>query len=544
MVINSGYNSTVGSPASRQVNNMKGISVALTAWRLLCGSFTPRGGLRKIGSSQYGFTIIELLISLVLTSVLFSSMLVVFQAQTRVNTVEMDVAESQQNARVAMSALSQDIRQAGYFVDRFYKQPVWLDAAPYQLTFNANISDQFVAMHRDSAVPLSDGTMYYPGDYTDPPHEENLPAFLDRYLNDSETFRLTLDRNYDGLITSADRMEGSVNPNIYALTKEINGNPPAILAYNVRGPGAYPDGTSPSPLFKYWGTFTREDSLSLWGDTDGSGHLSASEIAALTPVSRGSLPYIRHVDVEITVETSRPDSRFRGSGSTESTPYEYRQYSLLGRIRARNVGINPTGLLLCGELPERPLNPRGYDTPYDKGGSITVEWDSSVEEYSGENDVQYYAIQRRTATGDWQTVGQIQAVGVDTFYAFRDDGDIDNFDAPVDGTEYWYHIRSWDCAPQESIPSEIIGPLVSVPNGPGPPAIEDLWDTPCDAGQDVTIKFTASPQDDGGVSGVSRYNFYRGTVQDTSILSKILIDTLAATGAALYEVHDSAGNLA
>jgi len=501
--------------------------------------------IRKNRSTQSGFTLVELLISLVLTSFLFSSMLVVFQAQTRVNTVEMDVSESQQNARVAMSALNQDVRQAGYFVDRFNKQPVWIDAAPYQLTFNANISDQFVAMHRDSAVPLSDGYAYRPGDYSAPPQEENLPSFLDRYLNDSETIRLTLDRTHDGLVTTDDRQEGSFNPCLYTLIKEINGNPPAILAYNVRGPGAYPDGTSPPPLLKYWGTFFGiEDSLSLWGDGNGDGFLSPSEIAAFTRVSVDQLPNIRQVDVEIIVETGRPDSRYTGRGSTEATPYPYRSYNLRGRIRARNVGINPTGLLLCGNPPLSPLNPRGYDTPYDRGASITIEWDSSPEEYSGEDDVQYYSIYRKLTGGDYQVVGQVQAMGVDTSYTFYDDGDIDNFDAPVDGVEYYYYITSWDCAPQESVPSETIGPLVSVPNGPGPAAIEDAWDTPCDSGTDITVKISQSPQDDGSESGVSRYNFYRGTVQDTSIVMKIMIDTLAAAGSSIYEFHDTSGNMA
>ena len=497
---------------------------------------------RNLVNSERGFTIIELLVSLLLTSLMFSSMLVVFQAQNRINTVEADISETQQNARVAMAALNQDIRQAGYFVDQFNRQPIWLDAAPYQLIFNANISDQFVAMHRDSAVPLSDGTMYNQGDYTDPPHEENLPGFLDRYLNESETIRLTLDTNYDGLITSADLQEGATNPNIFVLVKEINGNPPAILAYNVRGPRPYADGTMPAPMFKYWGTFVTDNVLNMWGDSNADGELSTTEVAALTPVTVAQLPNIRQVDVDMLIEGGRPDNRYVGTGSTESRPNQYRSYRLRGRIRARNVGINPSGLVLCGNAPAAPVNPIVIDTPSDQGGSITIRWNSSLDEYSNEMDVQYYTIYRRLGMGEFEVIGQIQGMGVNTTYEFEDDGDIDNFNSPSNGLEYYYYVAAWDCAPQESIPSTLAGPVISVANGPPPPTIEDAWDTQCDSGRDITVKFTKSAQDDGTSEGVHSYKIYRGTVYDSTIVSKILVHLMSADASPIYQWNDDEDN--
>ena len=529
-----------GLPASRQgESDMRSLNAdtrTMRSWKDRLPGIAPSG--------QAGFTLVELMVSLVLTSIMFSAMLIVFQSQTRINTIESDVIEAQQNARMGMTSLAQDIRQAGYFVDHFNRQPIWLDAAPYQLVFNANISDQFVAMHRDSAVPLSSGTMYTPGSFTSPPQEENLPGFLDRYLNESETIRLTLDRTYDGQVTVADRQEGAANPHLYTLTKEINGNPPAVLAYNVRGDDTYPDGSTPPPLFQYWGTFTFEGVLELWGDVDGDGFLSPGEIAVLTAVPVANLSDIQQVDVTMIVESNRIDRAYEGSGSSSSENYPYRSYTLRQRIRARNVGINTMGLVLCGDPPGSPVNPVGYDTPDDDGGDITIEWDSSPDEYSGEDDVQFYTIYRAISGSDYSVVGQIQAMGLDTTYHYQDDGDIDNFDAPVDGSEYYYYIAAWDCAPQESIPSPVIGPIVSVANGPSPPFIEDAWDTPCDGGDDITVFFTASPQDDGSETGVSLYNIYRGTTADTSIIFKIQVDTLEATGASQYEYHDTVSNAA
>ncbi len=507
-------------------------------------SDTSRATVNGRSSAEGGFTLVELMVSLVLTSVMFSAMLVAFQAQNTINTVELDVIETQQNARMAMTSLGTDIRQAGYYVDHFNRQPVWIDAAPNQLTFNANLSDRFVAMNRDSAVPLSDGTMYKPGDFTSLPQNENLPVFLDRYLNESETIRLTLDRTHDGLVTVDDRQPGAANPNLYTLTKEVNGNPPAILAYNVRGPAAYPDGTLPPPIFQYWGVFTLPDVLELWGDSNSDGALSQAEINALTPVSRANLPNVQRVDITVIVETGRLAHGYEGPFGTSGDPYQYRSYTLRRQIRARNVGINPSGWLLCGVPPDPPLNPFGYDTPADNGGSITIEWDSSLDEFIDEEDVQYYSVYRKLGSaGEEEVVGQIQAIIADTNYVFIDDGDVDNFNSPVDGLEYYYRMAAWDCAPQESVPTAWIGPIVSIPNGPQPPVIDDAWDTPCDTGLDITVRFLASPQDNGLAGGVERYQVYRGTVSDGTIFSKVLVDTLVdAVGQTAYEFHDTVGN--
>lgn len=61
-----------------------------------------------------GFTLIELLVALVLSFILIGAIYGAFTSQHRSYTVQDQVAEAQQNVRMAMNILLRDIRMAGY----------------------------------------------------------------------------------------------------------------------------------------------------------------------------------------------------------------------------------------------------------------------------------------------------------------------------------------------------------------------------------------------------------------------------------------------
>jgi prepilin-type N-terminal cleavage/methylation domain-containing protein len=67
-----------------------------------------------LGLSQKGFTIIELMVALVLSFILIGAVYGTFTSQQKAYTVQDQVAEMQQNARMAMNILVRDIRMAGY----------------------------------------------------------------------------------------------------------------------------------------------------------------------------------------------------------------------------------------------------------------------------------------------------------------------------------------------------------------------------------------------------------------------------------------------
>lgn len=64
--------------------------------------------------SQKGFTLIELLVAMVLSFIIIGAVYGTFTSQQKSYTVQDQVAEAQQNARMAMNILMRDIRMAGY----------------------------------------------------------------------------------------------------------------------------------------------------------------------------------------------------------------------------------------------------------------------------------------------------------------------------------------------------------------------------------------------------------------------------------------------
>lgn len=61
-----------------------------------------------------GFTLVEILITLLISSVVMGAVFSIHQSQQQVYTVQQEVVAMQQNARAGMDILSQDMRMAGY----------------------------------------------------------------------------------------------------------------------------------------------------------------------------------------------------------------------------------------------------------------------------------------------------------------------------------------------------------------------------------------------------------------------------------------------
>jgi prepilin-type N-terminal cleavage/methylation domain-containing protein len=67
-----------------------------------------------LGSNRKGFTLIELMVALVLSFILVGAVYRTFTVQQKSYTIQDQIAETQQNARMAMNILLRDIRMAGY----------------------------------------------------------------------------------------------------------------------------------------------------------------------------------------------------------------------------------------------------------------------------------------------------------------------------------------------------------------------------------------------------------------------------------------------
>lgn len=491
-------------------------------------------------NNERGFTLLELMIALFVGALLILISYNVLTSQKRAGDAQNQTVSAQQNASVALETLERELRLAGLNIDNFNNQPIFVDAAPYQVAFDADISSGVYGVPSMSkttqSVALHDGTRYKAGDYPG----ENLGT-RDRYNNGAETIRYTLDRTGDGIVNTDDRYTETQNPSDYALYREDNGSRIDMVAYGLRGRENYPDGQLPQPLFKYYGDFNSNGTVVLWGDSNGDGQLSQAEIAALTAVPQNRLSKIVEVEVSVEAESPNMEASYVGPHSTTMAERKYRSVVMTSKIRPRNVGTGIANLHACGNPPGAPSSLAGIDTPRDAGESITLTFNKSFDETSGEKDIDAYTVYRRAADQvEWTCINSVTPTGAAT-YTFYDDTHTP-VGGPVTGTPYFYVATAWDCRPQESNQSNIIGPITALANGPQPPTILSAYDTPCDAINEVTVVIRRSTDDQGASNPISNYRLYRGPTEGGGILSKTLVGTITANGSNSYTFLDNPTN--
>ena len=486
-----------------------------------------------------GFTLIELMIALFIGALLILISYNVLISQKKAAQSQNEFVNAQQNARVALETLEKDLRLAGLNIDDFDRQPVFIDAAPYQVIFNADISrgiDGVPSMTIHQQVPLHDGTMYSPGMFP----SEKLGS-LERYNNNAETIRYTLDRNDDGIVNAGDAYTETSNPSDYALYREENGTRKDIVAYGIRGRENYPDGQFPQPLFKYYGDFNGTGTITLWGDTNGDGELSQTEIAALTAVPQNLLDKIIEVGVTLEAESSVMEAGYAGPHSLANNKRHYRSVVMTSKVRPRNVGTGSANLHACGNPPASPTSLVATDTPKDDGESITLTFNASYDETSGESDVDNYTVYRRAENeSEWKCIGSVTPNGSGS-YVFNDDVHTPS-GGPKRGVKYYYTVSAWDCRPQESNPSNVAGPVQAFANGPAPPTINYAWDTPCDDKDEISVSIQRSPDDQASGGDVLFYKIFRGMTQGGGYLSKTYIGKIMADGSDTYTFLDNSSN--
>jgi hypothetical protein len=162
----------------------------------------------------------------------------------------------------------------------------------------------------------------------------------------AETIRYTIDSSGDGLLDEDDlgddAEEATPNPRDYVLRKEVYGGMAdntnggeSVSAGLVRGPLADTDGTMPTPLFTYWLDDDNDPATPevLYGDGDGNGQLSQTEILALDAVPASELALVNRVIVTITAENAEASGRA-----------DYRTRKLVSSVSFRNP-IRRAGLI-------------------------------------------------------------------------------------------------------------------------------------------------------------------------------------------------------
>jgi type II secretory pathway pseudopilin PulG len=270
-------------------------------------------------ASAQGFTLLETLI----VTVLFTALLMVsfefFQQHQKIYFRYRNDTEILQNARMALDAICSDLRVAGYHLDRQQNQPIFIEAAPFQIILNADKDPGEPVLIQNGFVMLSNGTRYI--------NSQN-------YTTGAETIRWTLDSNDDGLIDNRDiddnpeERASRFNDSDFVLIRELNGGPDQQVALYLRGPiDAKNNPTYVPPLFQYW-ILSPGGSLTLWGDTNGNGSLEGNEIYFSSITSQSILEKIKRITVTVSVESDEWDP-FRN-------PPGHRQVILTSEVALRN----------------------------------------------------------------------------------------------------------------------------------------------------------------------------------------------------------------
>lgn len=103
--------------------------------------------------SARGFTLVELLIAVTLSAFLLAAVYRVFNTSENSQSLGLDLAETQQNARIALATLENDLREAGRGIPPHVQSPI-LVASQYRITY---VRDD----NNNGAVNLGETVTYF-----------------------------------------------------------------------------------------------------------------------------------------------------------------------------------------------------------------------------------------------------------------------------------------------------------------------------------------------------------------------------------------------
>lgn len=383
-----------------------------------------------IAGRRSGFTLVELMITLVVLSVVMGASLSVFRSQNAGFRMAGERMELFQNMRYATSTIDRMLRTTGAGVAN--QQPMFIYGGNDIVAFNANYTHNVqdncaVSVNPDAPVgsfemlPLASTYVLPNTAWTYP--AMNYPA--------GPCLAETMVLYFRPDSTTADGTD-------FMLIQRINARPPEMISRNLF---PYPG----RPFFEYF-VHSRtlavppatRDSL-VQANVAGSGvplpiiHRSAVHGSATDTLGDPSNSYMAD-----SVKAVRVNLRVGNglAGATRRTRDVSTMVSLPnnGLVQVKTCGGAP---LLGGVLTVTPNMPG--DPP-----SLTLSWPASIDEAAGEGDVTQYNIYRRRTTDP--AFGSAYATipaGQPSPYVYQDSG-------VTVGEAYFYLVAAQDCTPSQS----------------------------------------------------------------------------------------------
>ncbi len=367
-----------------------------------------------------GFTLVELLITLVVFSAVMAGTLGFLRSQGRAMPLGSDRMNAVQNLEFALTTMQQRLRAAGANLPD--AQPALIYAGTNVVAFNADFATN---------LPNDPFAVYY---------DPDVPAGAVTALTKAQSITLPLttvaypDTSYliGGINSPAETIIFFVAPDSstaraddYALFEQVNGGPPSLVSRNIIG--------SPTTVYFEYYRLTRV-----------GGAISLDSLPAAKLPLRHSVPIhfaladtgaaavidsVRGIRVTFTVSNGQ-------SGKAE------RRYTLVRFMELPNVGIATRRT--CGDAPilGTTLTATGI-TQLDGKPAVRLAWNPATDEYGGEKDVVQYVIWRKRITDvTWGTPYLSLPAGSPTY--LYDDA------AVTSGVTYQYQLAAADCTPSSS----------------------------------------------------------------------------------------------
>ncbi len=366
-----------------------------------------------------GFTLIEMIISLVVLSIIMGAAVWFFHGVSGSVSGTADRMDAMQNLRFAIQTLDRDLRNAG--AGAVAAQPTLVYISPNAVVFNgdlvSNVAGSMTAVNYD---PTAD-----PNTVSAPTTTQKFTLPTTGILYPDSTYKTT-----GGELSPAETISywvvADTTPGAngtYVLMRQVNNTAATIVAQHLLPfPG--------QPFFN-------------WLQTDTLGNLFS--------VTSGNLPMRHSVPVHgSTADTgvaARIDSiravqvNFYASNGRTGSAQILR--SLATTIRIPNAGL--VKQQSCGDAPIFGKTVTALFTGTDSVPVITLTWLPATDETGGEKDVERYVIYRRTAAASFGDALQTLPAGQAT-YTYADN-------TALNDSTYYYQVTALDCTPTESTPS-------------------------------------------------------------------------------------------
>ncbi|HEY5020901.1 MAG TPA: prepilin-type N-terminal cleavage/methylation domain-containing protein [Gemmatimonadaceae bacterium] len=378
-------------------------------------------------SDRSGFTLLEMIIAMTVMAIALGLTVPFFRTEVQAfgNIAGRD--DAQQNARYGVAMIDRELRVAGVGV--VDPQPLIVQAAPYAITFNVDL------VSRD----INDrGAAYY-----DPDIDANAASSLPR--TSKITLPLSLvqypDSNYNqaaGALSDAETVSYwvALDPDpsaggTYALFRRVNALPATVVAKAL----VLPTG---EPAFRYFKADTLGQLVEIPQNMLPIYHSAAIHNSKADTAKSALTDSIRVVRVRITGQF------IDRKGVKNTRPIET-------GVRIMNAGL--LHFHTCGDPPilSSVIVATASSVPSRK---VVVTWNSSVDQSSGEKDVEQYSIYRRSSATPLFSEPLASIPSGSPTYAFTDT-------QVQAGDQLVYGIAAVDCGGQSSAVQS--APLVIVP---------------------------------------------------------------------------------